>query len=231
MAPYQLYVLRTPEYWQYLLRWAQYPVQVVADAHTGTVVGYLCVHQQANSRRAWISESGALDCEVGLSVLRHLKAETSGEIVVGGSAAHTLVRLARRLGSTPLPSGQWLLRIPGIAAFLAKIGPILERRLENSDCAGLTADLCLNLYRQAFRLCFRKGSLKAIKPSGFVDASMGADGGDLCIPPDAFVRLALGYREMDELRDAWPDIVVRAASKKVLEVLFPRVESWVRMPY
>jgi predicted N-acetyltransferase YhbS len=231
MASYDLCVLRTPEHWHYLLRWAQYPVQVVTDAHTGAVLGYVCVRRQADSQSVWIPESGVLDCEVGLAVLRHLKAETSGEIVIGGSAAHTLVRLARRLGSTPLSSGQWLLRIPGIATFLAKIGPVLEWRLKNSDYAGLAADLCLNLYRQAFKLRFRKGNLEAVELAGFVDASMGADGGDLCIPPDAFVRLVFGYRGLDELLDAWPDIVVRPARRGVLDVLFPRMGSWVWAPY
>jgi hypothetical protein len=231
VAPYQLCALRTPEYWHYLLHWAQYPVRVVTDAHTGAIAGYVCVHWQADGQRAWIPESGVSDCEAGMSVLHYLKTETSEGIVVGGSAAHTLVRVARRLGSTPLSSGQWLLRIPEVAAFLTKIGPVLERRLEKSDCAGLTADLCLNFYRQAFRLCFTGGGLEAVETAGFVDASMGADGGDLCIPPDAFVRLVFGYRDLDELQDAWPDVVVRPASKKVLEALFPRLKSWVWMPY
>ena len=34
----------------------------------------------------------------------------------------------------------------------------------------------------------------------------------LCIPPEAFVRLALGYRGLEELRDAWPDIVVNGTT-------------------
>jgi hypothetical protein len=60
---------------------------------------------------------------------------------------------------------------------------------------------------------------------------MGADGGDLCIPPEAFVRLVIGYRALDELRDAWPDIVWRDSSRHWLDVLFPKMDSWLRMPY
>ena len=60
---------------------------------------------------------------------------------------------------------------------------------------------------------------------------MGAKGGDLNIPPDAFVRLVLGYRDLDELHDAWPDTVPRAESRHLLDVLFPKMGSWVHMPY
>jgi hypothetical protein len=70
-----------------------------------------------------------------------------------------------------------------------------------------------------------------VAPLGFVDASMGADGGDLCIPPDAFVRLVLGYRDLDELGDAWPDIVVKAQSRYLLQALFPKMTSYFWMPY
>jgi hypothetical protein len=166
-----------------------------------------------------------------MAVLRQLKAETAGEIRLGGPGTQTLARIGRSLGSTARPAYQWLLRITDVARFLSKIGPLLERRVAASDCAGLTADLCINLYRQAYVLHFQAGKLARVERAGFVDASMGAEGGDLNIPPDAFVRLILGYRDLDQLRDAWPDAVVKAESRHVLDVLFPRVDSWVHMPY
>jgi hypothetical protein len=60
---------------------------------------------------------------------------------------------------------------------------------------------------------------------------MGADGGDLCIPPDAFVRLVLGYRDLAELQDAWPDIVVKPERRHLLQTLFPKLASYFWMPY
>ena len=76
-----------------------------------------------------------------------------------------------------------------------------------------------------------QGKLASVDAPGFVDASMGADGGDLCIPTDAFVRLVVGYRTLDELRDAWPDTVIKPRSRHILDVLFPRMTSCVWMPY
>jgi hypothetical protein len=60
---------------------------------------------------------------------------------------------------------------------------------------------------------------------------MGADGGDLCIPPDAFTRLLLGYRTLDELADAWPDMVVRPARRHLWQVLWPKQPVYFWLPY
>ena len=73
--------------------------------------------------------------------------------------------------------------------------------------------------------------LRNVASAGFVDASMGADGGDLCIPPDAFVCLVFGYRSLDELADAWPDIVVKPQSRYLLQALFPKRQAYFWMPY
>jgi hypothetical protein len=176
-------------------------------------------------------ESQVASVQAGMAVLRKLKAEGAGEIRLGGPGTQTLVRIGRSLGSTAQPAYQWLLRMTDVAGFLSKIGSVLERRLYASDCVGLSVDVCINLFRQAYVLRFQSGKLAEVERAGFVDASMGADGGDLVIPPDAFVRLVLGYRDLDELRDAWPDIVVKAETRHLLDVLFPRMPSFVRMPY
>ena len=75
------------------------------------------------------------------------------------------------------------------------------------------------------------GRVASVEDAGFIDSSIGSSGGDLCIPPEAFARIVLGCRDLDQLRDAWPDIEVRPASRPLIEVLFPRFESLVLMPY
>lgn len=74
----------------------------------------------------------------------------------------------------------------------------------------LTADLILDSFRSALQLRFESAKQAAVEDAGFVDASMGADGGDLCIPPDPFPRLLFGYRSLEEIPDARPDLSVRA---------------------
>ncbi|CAN5381511.1 hypothetical protein BH10CHL1_BH10CHL1_39570 [soil metagenome] len=224
-----LATLRSLDYWQFLLQRAKYPVRIVEDTRNQAVVGYVSTLESQRGIR--VLESSIPDYVTNMAVLQQFKRETSGEIQLGWPQTNLLVQIGRSLGSTPIPGDQWLLRIRDVASFLSKIGPVLERRLAASACADLTADLCLNLFRQAFVLHFVAGKLQDVTAVGFVDASMGADGGDLCIPPDAFVRLVCGYRSLDELDDAWPDMVVKPTSRYIIEALFPKRPAYFSMPY
>lgn len=227
MAPLDLITQRDAAYWRFLLEWARYPAWLVERG--GEAVGYLVI--QPGSRGPRVFESSLRDHAAALAALHHLRAQATAEIQIVAPPTDALLQLAQSLGSTPLPGDQWLIRLRDPASFLAALGPAFERRLATSSYAGLTADLILNLFRRACRLRFTDGKLTEVQDIGFVDASLGADGGDLCIPPDAFVRLVFGYRSLSELRDAWPDIVVKPARRHLWEVLFPPMHAYLSMPY
>lgn len=236
MAPVQLHDSRNLDYWQFLLQWMQYPVDVVEDQRSGRVVGYICIDRSVTSKEekgadTKVVESAVTSHDVGMFILRQLKAKCGGEIQLGWPQTSTLVQIGRSLGTNPLPVYQWLLRIPDVAGLLSKIGSVLERRVAASALAGLTADVCINLFQKAFMLQFKQGKLLKVDPVGFVNTSVGADGGDICIPLDAFVRLVFGYRQLDEMRDAWPDISVKPESRYFVDVLFPRMTSFFCMPW
>ncbi len=230
MSALDIYTTRSPEYWRFLLEREVYPVRMLEPAGGGAPEGYI-VTLPAAPGAILVAESGITTHAAALAALHLLKAEGASEIQVGWPETSALVRLGRSLGSTHVPAYQWLIRFTDLPALLLKLAPVFEQRLAASDCAGLTVSLTLNVFRQAYALDFEAGRLQRVRPLGFVDSSMGADGGDLCIPPDALVRLVMGYRSLDELRDAWPDIVVKPASRRALEVLFPRLQSYMWMPY
>jgi hypothetical protein len=225
------HIIRDDGYWRYLLEHARLAVQIVEDASSGQPAGYVGLLGSPDSQTITVLESGVTNQEAGWAVLQALKAQTSGEIKINWPKQGTLAQLARGLGSVTDTGGQWLFHFTDPAAFLAKIGPALERRLAVSDCAGLTHNMIINLFHQAYRLSFQSGKLAAVDSLGFLDSSMGADGGDLCIPPDAFVRLVLGYRGLDQLTDTWPDIVIKSESRHLVDTLFPRVESYLYAHY
>jgi hypothetical protein len=231
VASLQLHVLRDPAYWEYLLRWAGFPVQVLEQESSGELAGYAAFTRSADGHRLRILESAIPRAELGLDLLRRLYKEDSQEILIAWPQNGTLAALARNLGSRALLGGQWLLRIPDMVRFLQKIGPVLEERLAASAWQGLSMDFVLNFYRQAFKLRFNAGKLAGVEPLGFVDTSMGADGGHCCIPPEAFLRLAFGYRSLDELRDAWPDVVIKPQVRSLVDVMFPPMISYLTTPY
>lgn len=231
MERQQIYLARKDAHWHYLLEQAKFEVYIVESEHTGTAAGYLGIWQPEDRSRLSIVEHGLANQDAGMAVLRALKTMTPGEISINGPRKSILATLARIYGSREVPGGQWLIHITNPAAFLAKIGPALEVNLAYSDCAWLTRDITINLFRQAYRLCFIEGKLEKVDPLGFVDSSMGADGGDLCIPPEAFVRLVFGFRNLDQLADAWPDIVVKTESRHLIDVLFPKMDGYLYSTY
>ncbi|MCC6455387.1 MAG: GNAT family N-acetyltransferase [Caldilineaceae bacterium] len=231
MSALDIATVRTPEIWHYVLTAAQQPVYMIEGTEDNQVAGYISAWRLPDGRGIRIAESGIPSAEVAFALLRHCKQTTTGEIQIAWPQESTLVQVGRGLGSTVTPSDQWLMRINHVQDLLSKLSPLLEERLAQSACARFTGDVTINLFRQAYLLRFAEGRLLEIKSLGFVDASMGADGGDLCIPPDAFVRLLLGWRTLSELRDAWPDIVIRPARRYLLETLFPKCRAYFSMPY
>ena len=159
------------------------------------------------------------------------KSQVRQEIVIAWPQTTPLVQLARGLGSQTRRGYQWMLHVPDVARFFGRIAPVFENRLAGSAWHGVTTQLTINLFREAFRLRFADGKFAGADALGFVDSSMGADGGQLCIPPDAFIRLLCGYRSLDELFDAWPDITIKPEARWLVGILFPRLESYIHTPY
>lgn len=229
MRQLDAWTTRDAAYWRYLIEGANAPVAMVEESHSGAPLGYVVAWR--NDAGAYIAESAFASAAGALELLQWCKEHVTGELILGWPAQSVLVQVARSLGSSVHPADQWLLRMVDVPKVLMKFAPVLANRLAASAYAGLTANLTLNLFRQAYLLRFARGALVAVEALGFVDASMGADGGDLCIAPDAFMRLLLGYRTLDELADAWPDTVVRPALRHLWQTLWPRQTIYFWNPY
>ncbi|MCC6455390.1 MAG: GNAT family N-acetyltransferase [Caldilineaceae bacterium] len=224
------WTMRAPAYWRYLLEAAAYPVAMVEDVASGAALGYV-VGEFREEKGVHIFESSLPSAAAALALLQWCKTRGGGELTLGWPAESILVQVGRSLGSSKRFGDQWLWRVVDWPRFLQKLAPLLAARLADSAYAGLTAELTINLYCQGYLLRFVAGELTAVEPLGFVDASMGADGGDLLIPPDAFVRLLLGFRSLDELTDAWPDTGARRTLRHLWQVLWPRQDVYFWKPY
>ena len=229
IRPLDIWLRRSPEFWAYMLQAAKHPYYIFENAASGVALGYACLVR--TEERVLIYESSLVSAESALALLQSLGKTTKQEIKIAWPESGILVQIARGLGSQVVPGGQWLLQIPDVANFLSKLAPVWDARLAASPWKNLKADVIVNLYREAHRLSFSGGRLDKVESIGFVDSSMGADGGHLCIPPEAFLRLVTGYRGLEELRDAWPDIILHPEVAPLIEVLFPRLKSYLYTPY
>jgi hypothetical protein len=227
MVRQALHVALTPEDWAYLLTHAGRTAEILE--RKGRDVGHICCRAEGGTLA--VSDAGLCDPADAPAVLSLLAGKGSASLAICGNSAHTLCGAALKLGGKPGIPDQWLIRIPDRARLLRRTAPVLEKRLAAGGMTGVDAELTLNLYQAALRMVIRGGRIVDVSDVGFRDASLGADGGDLCIPPDAFTRLVLGYRDIDQLRDAWPDIWVKPQARALVETLFPRRDSLVLMPY
>ena len=196
-----------------------------------SLFAFLKIDFHGGRQQFTIFESVILDCKTALFVLQLLRKGIKQEIIIYSHHDDMLVQLAKDLGSTTIKGDQYLLRIHNPSEFCRTLKPVFEHRLQESEVYDITSNLIINFFRNAIQIKINNSKITDILDMGFVDSSMGADGGDMCIPPDAFLRLAFGYRNLDQLKDAWPDIVVKSQSRYLIEILFPTMSSHIYTPY
>ena len=120
----------------------------------------------------------------------------------------------------------WYVRVHDVLAFLRHIAPALERHLANSAAAAYTGDLTLDFYRGGLHMVFDKGHITHIEPWRAPAYNSNADAS---CPSLVFLQLLFGYRSLDELRYAFPDVRVENSKAAVLlNALFPKKFSWVQ---
>ncbi len=130
-----------------------------------------------------------------------------------------------RLAPTLRRRYAWYVRVPNLPGFVRHVAPALERRLATSPAAGYSGVLHLDLYRGGLRLALERGRLVAVEewrvpPWGEAQAG---------VPALVFLQLLFGYRGLDALRDAYPDVwTADDTSHAVLQGLFPARPSWVQ---
>jgi hypothetical protein len=195
----------------------------------GRAIGYFRVPRHGFGEGSIVNEVSRLGSEEALAVLCQLKALSVERdrpyIRLDLPAGSTLVRTARHLGAHDLGHYAWQIRLVDVGRLLRKLAPLLEGRLAASPFAGLTQNVCLNLYRQAFEMRFEGGRLVAVEPLGF------SDRGGIRLPPLLLAPLLLGYHSYEELAQAHHDVSVRGELRYLVDVLFPKVSSFIYTIY
>ena len=142
-----------------------------------------------------------------------------------GSAHPVYEVLGKALAPFYEPPYAWYVRVHDVLAFLRHIAPALEKHLANSVAAAYTGDLTLDFFRGGLHLVFDKGYITHIEPWR---APAYKNNADATCPALVFLQLLFGYRSLDELRYAFPDVRVEKSEAGVLlNALFPKKFSWV----
>lgn len=225
--------LRDEGIWQYLL---EQSLSTVVGAETWLIldaaqqpVGYFRIPFQGFGEGLIVGETSRLSSEMATALLVHLKGVTQERgkpyIRLALPDNNDLVRVAAGFNAHDDGFYPWQIHLVDVARLLRKLTPVLERRIAASIYAGLTRTICMNLYREAFELCFEKGKLRTVKSIGFSDTW------GIKIPPLLLAPLLLGYRSHKELRDMYPDVSIDRQFHELIDVLFPKLESFIFTAY
>jgi ribosomal protein S18 acetylase RimI-like enzyme len=142
-------------------------------------------------------------------------------------ASHPLTRSAP--SGTPRRPRAWYARTGDPTALLNRWLPVLARRWRHHDLRWPEDTMVIDTYHQNIRLRFDNGEPVAAHAEPRGTEQSDAPAAHAAIPPAALLQMLLGHRPLPELRDAWPDLVVRDAATAVfLETGFPgvRTEIW-----
>lgn len=175
--------------------------------------------------------SGANALAIMPSLLRALAVQ-GAQVPVRESGAQPLSRITFNLGRShpvydvlekSMPAKKeapyaWYVRVAHLPAFMQLIAPVLERRLASSLVAGYSGELRFDFYRGGLRMVFEKGSLLTVEDWRRPIWDAHEDGG---FPPLVFLQLLFGYRRLDALRAAFPDVWVNENVELLVNTLFP----------
>jgi len=143
-----------------------------------------------------------------------------------GRAHPAYAVLGEALAPRVEPPYAWYLRVPDVPGFIRHIAPVLERRLADSILTGHSGDLVIDFYRGGLRLHFDQGKLVTVEP--WRAPAYGDDAPAGC-PALIFLQLLFGYRSLAELRATFPDVWAQQEAALLIDILFPKQPSTVRM--
>jgi len=229
-----LHAVRDKATWQYLLTYTdgtemERDTWVIKDTH-GQIAAYMCIPKHHFGKELVVNEVSRLGFDAALATLDHLKRlaveRDKPGLRLNLPADCTLMQLARSLDAYDLGTYAWQIHVPDVGALLRALTPVLERRVARSPFAGLTQDVRLSLYRETILLRFVAGRLTEV-------ANLGFAGGETILrcPPLQFIPLVLGYRTVEELRAAHPDVSVASPWQLLVDTLFPKVASFIYTIY
>ena len=165
--------------------------------------------------------------EYGIKILQFTKEITSIEnpdqIDLAVREDTDLAELIGELGGTTYHTYGWQVKIPNLKLYFEKIKEILEYRIYNSNFRGLTQNIRISNYKASIIISFNNGQISTIK----MEKGYPKEGScDLQIPGSILFKLILGDRSFKEINHIIKDALRKRESSEIIDVLFPKENSY-----
>lgn len=119
----------------------------------------------------------------------------------------------------------WQLRIIDYAKIFEKLKPLFESRLAVSMYHKLSETLSFNFRLFTIQMTIKDGEIVNIQKINTGQRST------IGLNPLAFVQLLTGYRSCQQLEDAFPDVRFDVSHRHLVDVLFPKLPSYIHSAY
>ena len=206
------------------------PFQAFAVEERGGLVAYFRMREIAKEKELLLIEISEVDQFAAQAVLGFLKEYALGHgletLSVNVSYEEPFTEQVVALGGMKrFPAYAWQLRVTDYVKMFEKMKPLLESRLACSMYCGLTETIGFNFRSFTIKVACKDGRIVSInKVEGGPRSPIGLN-------PTVFVQLMTGYRSREELETAFPDIRIAVSHRHLIDVLFPKLPSYIHSAY
>lgn len=165
--------------------------------------------------------------EGGIKILQFIKKivniENLDQVDLAVREGTELAELIREYEGTTYDTYAWQVKILNLKSYLDRIKPILENRIHTSSFQGLTQNLKISDYKTTIALSFNNGQVSAIKMENGYPKDLICD---LKLPGSILFKLLLGDRNFKEIKHIIKDAIVKHESRELIDILFPKEDSY-----
>ena len=192
----------------------------------GKSIGYFTFGKSYDNR-GYDIKTIQINREFGIKILQFTKEiasiENPDQIDLAVREDTDLAEIIGELGGMTYDTYGWQVKIPNLKLYLEKIKSILENRVYNSIFQGVTRNLRISNYKTTFILYFNDGRISSIEMEKGYPMETSCD---LKLPGPILFKLLLGDKSFEEIKHIMKDAIVKHESRELIDVLFPKENSY-----
>jgi hypothetical protein len=210
---------------------SEYRFERYAVEENNEMTAYFRVSENPENKGLMVREVTDLTPSMARSILGFLKdlgRQRGLETLVTTASRHELFtkQIMATGEAVQSPPYAWQIRVTDYARAFQKLKPLFEERLATSnEFKHANMQLYFNFYRYTIQMTIESGTITKIQQLDTCEER------NMRFNPLVFVQLLLGYRSREELETVYPDFIVRASHKPLVDVLFPRLPSYIHTDY
>lgn len=208
----------------------EYKFEAYTVEKDGEMVAYIRTSDNPKEKILMLNEITDTDQPTAQAILRFLKdtGKQRGLETFSSQASYSdpfTEHLVAIGGVKRIPPYAWQIRVTDYVKMFKKMKLLFEKRLAASTYQHLTEKLNFNFRRYTVQMTVEDGAITEIQRlETNEDRTIGLN-------PLAFTQLLLGHRSREELEMIYPDFGIRPSHKHLIDILFPKLPSYIHAAY